>query len=183
MRPLCVRTGTKYRLFMKKIRLILTAVIVAAVAAACGSSSTKDCIATARAAIAAGDFDLAQKTLDEIVVDIDSKSPSATELSQMAVLYMIVNDNQDENGNEASALDCFRRAVALDPDSVQACFRSLPPDESQYLFMLSSLQCGMEVDGAYLEENAVMDSADVLDDQSSTSRFDQSPAATDASDK
>lgn len=96
-------------------------------------------IGTARSAIAANDYKLAAKTLDDATAHLDSESPTASELTEMAVLYMIINERMPEDGHDAAALDCYSRAASISPDSVNILFGTLPPDEAQYLFMLSSL--------------------------------------------
>lgn len=104
----------------------------------CSKSTPGQAIAAARAAIATGDYDAARRSLDAV----DTSSPS--DLCEMAVLYMIVSENLPESGSDVAALDCFRKAVGISTDSVSAYFTTLPADEAQYLFMLSSLNRGME---------------------------------------
>lgn len=110
----------------------------------CGKTTTAEMIESARTAIAAKDYELAAKTLDETAERFDSETPTASELSEMAVLYMIVNDNIPENGHDVSAFYCYSQAIDISPDSVNIFFGTLPPDESQYLFMLSSLYRSMK---------------------------------------
>lgn len=137
--------------------------LVAAVwgAVACSDRiSTHDGVAIARNAIAAGDYELAAGTLDAAVSQISDSTASATSVGEMAVLYMILNEQTSDGDYCARALDLYKRAVAIDADSVNSLFSTMEQEDVRYLFMLRSLSTALE-NPADLSEYGAYDSEDL----------------------
>lgn len=106
----------------------------------CGSPTHEETVMSARAAIEAGNYQLAAKSIDAAVKDLDNETPSVSELSELAMLKMMIADLDSEAADASEALDLYQRACEISSDSVELYMLSLPRDEAQYLVMLRNLQ-------------------------------------------
>ncbi len=141
-----------------KTRFFMMVALIAAVLCSCsGRISTRDGVEIARGAIASGDYKLAAGTLDAAVAELVDSTASATCVGEMAVLYMILNEQESDDVYCAKALELYNRAVAIDADSVNSLFGTLEPEDVRYLFMLRNLSTALD-NPADLSEYSAIDS-------------------------
>lgn len=115
------------------------------IAVACSKTPPQETLLTAREAIKNKDYAAAQKYLDDATKDLNNSDLSATQLSEMAVLYMILSDqHQNEEENVASAVACYEKAIGMAPDSVAAYLKGLPSDERYSIMMLRQMNLGAD---------------------------------------
>lgn len=105
----------------------------------CGSPTHEETVMSVRAAIEAGNYQLAAKSIDSAVKSLDDETPSVSELSELAMLKMMIADLDSEAADASEALELYQRALELNADSVEIYMLSLPRDEAQYLVMLRNL--------------------------------------------
>ncbi len=143
---------------------ILTLVAVILGASSCSERiSTHDGVALARNAIAAGDYTLAAGTLDAAVAELSDSTASATCVGEMAVLYMVLNEQVTDEVYSAKALELYKRAMAINADSVNSLFSTMEPEDVRYLFMLRNLSTALD-NPADLSEYGAYDSEDLQDE-------------------
>ena len=109
--------------------------------ATCSSHSTDDTIAAVEIMINNSDFDAAQRACDKLVADSASSQLSASQWGQLAIAYMYLAENINEDDNTALATQCYRKAFATDIDSATAFFDNIDIEEAAFahtLLMLSS---------------------------------------------
>lgn len=109
--------------------------------ATCSSHSTDDTIAAVEIMINNSDFDAAQCACDKLVADSASSQLSASQWGQLAIAYMYLAENINEDDNTALATQCYRKAFATDIDSATAFFDNIDIEEAAFahtLLMLSS---------------------------------------------
>lgn len=142
--------------YLAKIKLFVTLAFAVFAISACSSAgdSERDSIALARQEINDGNFDSAADILDAIVKNLGDSIKSPKAVGEMAVLYMIIDEHQTEEGHNAKALDLYRRAVTSNADSVNALFSELESADARYLFMLKNLdaQNGGQIDLSDFDE-------------------------------
>jgi tetratricopeptide (TPR) repeat protein len=131
-------------MIMKLLKRLLP-LMIAIIVVSCGGYSTDDNLKASRASIDSGDYDNACNILNEVVSREDI---SARQLSQAAMLYMMINEHITDRGLDALALEYFRKALALNTDSVNALINELSPDDLQYMAILESLNRGIESKGS-----------------------------------
>lgn len=150
-------------MFDMKTRFFILVALVAAVLGSyscSGRISTEDGVAIARNAIASGDYKLAAGTLDAAVAELADSTASASSVGEMAVLYMILNEQESDEAYCAKALELYKRAVAINADSVNSLFGTLEPEDVRYLFMLRNLSTALD-NPADLSEYSAIDSDEV----------------------
>lgn len=109
--------------------------------AACSSHSNDDTITAVEIMINNSDFDAAQRACDKLVADSASNQLSASQWGQLAITYMHLAENINEDDNTALATQCYRKAFATDCDSATAFFDNIGIEEAAFahtLLMLSS---------------------------------------------
>ncbi len=152
---------------LTKIKLLVTLALAVFALTGCAGpgGSERDSIALARQKIIDGNFDSAADILDSTVKNLGDSITSPKAVGEIAVLYMIIDEHQTEEGHNAKALDLYRRAVAADADSVNALFSELESADARYLFMLKNLdaQNGGEIDLSDFDEyeDETDDSSDI----------------------
>lgn len=113
--------------------------------ASCSANSEDSSPATVRQAIDAKDYALAAKILDNVKANLDETRMSAVQLAEMSVLAMKLDDLTPVNEDYAStAVIVYRKALEMSPDSVNKYTSSLGVDDTQYVFLLSSLARAQE---------------------------------------
>lgn len=125
---------------MKTYLYSLILLLTLAVAAGCSSNATPgQNIALAREAIARADYSSAASALDEACKALSDSSASPSALTEAAVLYWLIDDHQNTSDYYDKALESYRRAVSIAPDSVYGCFSRLSADEKGYLDIIDKL--------------------------------------------
>lgn len=109
-------------------------------AESCGDATHQETVASARTSIESGNYKMAARSIEAAVKSLDDKQPSVNELSELAMLTMMIADLDPEAADASDALNLYARACMIDADSVELFIYSLPRDEAQYLVMLRNLQ-------------------------------------------
>ena len=117
-------------------------ILLLAIAATAGCGSKTDAgqnIALAREAIARADYQSAVSALDEALKTLSDSTASPSALTEAAVLYWLVDDQQNTSDYYDKALESYQRAISISPDSVHRCFSRLSADEKGYLDIIDKL--------------------------------------------
>lgn len=141
------------RKIMKKLIGIMIMSLAAVVTSCGGAATTEETIASVRQSMKSGDYDLASRTIEACVEDVDSEERSVAELSELAMLAMRLSVESPDYGDALSALTLYDRATAKSRDSVEIFTIGLPVEEAQYLVMLRNLQRAREIDAASLPDH------------------------------
>lgn len=124
-----------------KILMFLLGIGCVCAVVACGDSSSRVAgqLSEAESAIAANDVDAALH-ICRAVNDCRSDSlMTVSELGRLSILYMQLSDRTDDTDNVDFAVDCYRQAFAVNPDSARAFYASLPRDDDKYVMMLATI--------------------------------------------
>ena len=108
---------------MKKlITAFFTAIFTLTIACGCSDKATEAAnrLAEAQDAIAVNDVDAAIHILHNLNDLKDEKGLTVSQLGRMSILYMQLTDRTDDSDNVDYAVNCYREAFALDPDSARA---------------------------------------------------------------
>lgn len=132
---------------MKNYCLKLFMAAMAAGLISCSSSpSVTDNLEGADRALAIGDYESTQSACDELVHSSGFNDMSVDQLCHLSVMYLKLAERAPERGNTAQAVACFRKALAISPDSVSIVLSSLPVEELQFTAILRSLAKTGETD-------------------------------------
>lgn len=139
------------------LKISLAIAVASTVSTACSDNSgasDRDAVALARREIIDNNFDSAARILNSTVKNLGDSVKSPKTLGEIAVLYMIIDEHETEDGYNAKALDLYRRAVEANADSVNALFSELERSDARYLFVLKNLdaQNGGDIDFTEFEE-------------------------------
>lgn len=125
---------------MKKAIFSLLTLIITLLTVGCGSKvNTARNIATAREAIARGDYNEALSALDENSAAMTDTTASPSALAETAVLYCVIDEKTNTDANMSKALKCYQLAIQINADSVNHCFARLSHDEKCHLDLLYKL--------------------------------------------
>lgn len=144
----------------------LLAVSVMAVAAACShgtlsSESIEQSIREAEAAVIAGDMTAAQSAASFFTNDtLSHKNMSATQMARLSMVYMMLADSLDQEGNTNRAADLFDMAYKTNSDSARTFYQGVNHEQMQYVETLSnhSANRAHPVDISKLPDEAEADS-------------------------
>lgn len=123
---------------------ITTLMMILTVACGGGESVVAGRLAEAEDAMAANDVDAAIHLCRELNEFKSSSSFSVAELGRLSILYMQLSDRTDDSDNVDIAVNCYREAYDLDPDSALAFYSSLPGEDDKYVMMLASISDSLE---------------------------------------
>lgn len=127
---------------MKKlITAFFTAIFTLTIACGCSDKATEAAnrLAEAQDAIAVNDVDAAIHILHNLNDLKDEKGLTVSQLGRMSILYMQLTDRTDDSDNVDYAVNCYREAFALNPDSARAFYSSLPREDDKYVIMLAGI--------------------------------------------
>ena len=127
---------------MKIPNLISFAMVLALMFFSCSKTTPEESMQSVRNAMEKQDYAAAQKYLDNAVKD--SVSHTATNLSEMAVLYMKLSENYNNEENVASAFSCYEKAMNISSDSVMSYIANIPVDERACMLVLHQMNVGAE---------------------------------------
>lgn len=137
---------------MKKSIYLFAVILASLIATGCGSKFNPGRnIDIARAAIAGGDFEEALSALDEVNKLLDDTTASPCALTQTAVLYCVIDERLNNDDNMSKARKCYELAMRINPDSVNACFAHLSPDEKCQFDILDKLLNASHEIGDFVE--------------------------------
>ncbi len=117
-----------------------------AVASCTTKSSVDQSIEAADKAIANGEYGSSQQVCDEIVGTNGLDSLSAAQLCRLSVIFLRLSEQSNEQENTAAAVECYRAANSISPDSVALYFNALPVEDLQYMAILRSLTSSTDAD-------------------------------------
>ncbi len=142
------------------MRNILTIVCSLLILASCsGGADGADAISNAETLLANNKYTGAKKICDNLVSHEGKNPLSAGELCRLSILYMKLSEYANEDDNIATATLCFKKAVAINPDSVEEFLSRLPVEEIKYASIVRSL--AIPVDNS--REDAIEEMTDSLD--------------------
>lgn len=109
--------------------------------------SVDERLAEASEAIADNDFEHAQIICDKLaqyVAASDTAAISDEQAGKLAMLYMILSDQNDEDENVAVAAKCMKYAYNLSADSLHAFSASLTLDEQRHFELLHRITVSID---------------------------------------
>ncbi len=121
---------------MKNILVLMVSVLLFA---SCSGEKAGDVIMSAESRILENDLRGAQNICDKLLAEKTMDSFTASELCRLAVVYMKLSETNSVDENIATATQCYRMAVMIDPDSVASFFAGIPIEEVQYEATLKSI--------------------------------------------
>ncbi len=104
-------------------------------------------LAEASEAIADRDYTHAQMICDNLaqyVAASDTTAIDEEQAAQLAMLFMMLSDQSNEDDNVAVATQCMRFAYSLSPDSLITFSQSLPLDEQHHFELLHRLTVSID---------------------------------------
>lgn len=130
---------------MKTLMFLTISVLMLA---ACSGVGESDKISYAEALVMDNDYSKAQNECDNLLKNKQLDSFTAGELCRLAIVYMKLSENSNADENVATAIQCYRTAMRLNPDSVVSYFVNVPIEDAQYeatlKFIAKSLDCPMD---------------------------------------
>lgn len=116
------------------IPLILSLLLVS-----CAGETISERVAAAEMAFAAEDVAATRQICASIVQDTVKGSFTASELARLSILYMQLNEHDDDPEAVELAANCYRLAFRCNADSARAFYESLPSEDMKYAMTLASL--------------------------------------------
>ena len=134
------------RIFLR--RLLSPIIIMIVIMTSCvGGLDTESDLVLAESAMHEGRYDEAAEICRDILQKPDSATITIKQMCRIAVVYATAADNDCDNElNMARAADCFRRAAAVNVDSVSAFLNSLSVEEQSIANMAHRLAMGTHSD-------------------------------------
>lgn len=106
----------------------------------CGpSDSVSDKIASAELAMANENVSSTREICQDVLHDQSRTAIEATQMARLSILYMQLNERTDDPEDVELAVQCFREAYKINPDSATAFYRSLPVDQDKYAMTLAAI--------------------------------------------
>ncbi len=118
--------------------------LLAAILAACGSSTADERIGAAEMSVESGDTDDARRGIELLLNSSDTAAMSAAELCRAALVYSALSEDS-RSGSEADAAmaaRCVRRALRRNPEAVDTFMQALPVEQRARLAMAIQLCSG-----------------------------------------
>lgn len=119
---------------------IITILLLSVCSCSSGSNFDRD-IQSAEMALANGDMSVARSVADHLFQGPDSTGLSATRLARLSMVYIRLAEHPDYTDMAANAVNCYRRAYELDPDSARIFYENLSPEQlptAEFLYHLVS---------------------------------------------
>lgn len=115
---------------------------------ACSGVGESDKISYAETLVMDNDYSKVQNECDNLLKNKPMDAFTASELCRLAIVYMKLSENYNADENVATATQCYRTAMRLNPDSVASYFMNMPIEDVQYEATLKSiaksLDCPMD---------------------------------------
>lgn len=113
---------------------------------ACGSSASSNSaeVGSAERAVSSGDYATAKEIADKLVKKGAKENLSVSDLCRLSIIYMQVYETTDEGEDTGAAIQCYRDAFALQPDSAKSFYSSVPLDQQKYVVLMTALVRTME---------------------------------------
>lgn len=121
------------------MRTIMLLAISVLLLAACSGVGESDKISHAELSIMEGDYTEAQDVCDNLLKNRPMNAFTVNELCRLSIVYMRLSENHNADDNVATAIQCYRTAMRLDPDSVVSYFMNVPIEDVQYEATLKSI--------------------------------------------
>lgn len=86
---------------------------------------------------------------------------SAAQLCRLSVMFLRLSEQSREQENTAAAVECYRAANRISPDSVTLYFNDLPVEDLQYMAILRSLTSSTNAES---DTTAIVNEADEIPD-------------------
>lgn len=142
-------------------RLLLPVAAVMLLMCACtGGGGFDEEIQSAEMALAAGDMRVARSVADHLLQGPDSTGLSASRLARLSMVYIRLAEHPDYTEMAANAVNCYRKAYELNPDSARAYYDNLDPEQvptAEFLYHLVS-SGDAEYDGSDYPDSLTVDS-------------------------
>ncbi len=142
---------------MKNILAIICTLLI--LASCSGGVNSTNAITNAETLLANNKYTGAKKICDNLVSQEGKNPLSARDLCRLSILYMKLSEYTNEDDNIATATLCFKKAVAMNTDSVEEFLSELPIEEIRYASIVRSL--AIPVDNS--QEEAIEEMTDSLD--------------------
>ena len=132
----------------------------------CNSDSIADKITTAEMAFQTEDYSAAQSLATEITA---TDSLQLLGCNNLSILFMQLSEVQNEEENVASATNCYRNAMLLNPDSASYYYNSLPLENEVFVTVMYELNKRYNIDTDSIiidvQDYQELDSMEVQDGQ------------------
>lgn len=112
----------------------------------CNSDSIADKITTAEMAFQTEDYSAAQSLATEITATDSLQLLGCNNLCRLSILFMQLSEVQNEEENVASATNCYRNAMLLNPDSASYYYNSLPLENEVFVTVMYELNKRYNID-------------------------------------
>lgn len=135
--------------------------LIVALPSCISRTDTEGDLVLAESAMHEGRYAEAADICRDILQETDSTAVTVNQMCRIAVVYATAADNDCDNElNMARAADCFRRAAAVNADSVSIFLNSLSVEEQSIANMAHRLAMGTHSDLRNYEDY-IPDSIDV----------------------
>lgn len=152
---------TKPNSILRRLLLPIIIIISVTLPSCVGGIDTESDLTLAESAMHDGRYGEAAEICRDILQKADSTAFTVNQMCRIAVVYATAADNDCDNElNMARAADCFRRAAAVNADSVSIFLNSLSVEEQSIANMAHRLAMGTHSDLRDYEDY-VPDSIDV----------------------
>lgn len=127
---------------MKRFKLIIAAVVASMtlwLAACSDSKSVSDAVRDAENAVGEQQYARAKQLADSLTTSAKIKNLDADQLCRLALIYMQVSEQLEQESNVASAALCMREAMAQNPKAVELLLGTLSPDNQALISTVQQL--------------------------------------------
>lgn len=114
---------------IKTIKHLLVMCVCLLCMTACGSDAVDTHLSEAEAAVAAGNYDVAQDLCDSMSDDATLASMRASQLGRLSIVYMQLDERESDGRNARMAQRCYSAAYATDADSARIFYAGLSAQE------------------------------------------------------
>lgn len=106
--------------------------------AACAGHDANQSLSNAEASIAAGDTAMARRYCFEMA-DTSSANLTPSQLCRQAIVYARLSELADNPADMGAAVECYERAVKMNPDSVADFVANLDLSDRAYISEIQSV--------------------------------------------
>lgn len=94
------------------------------------SGTVEQELQTAETALTAGQMQTARSAADHLTQTADSAELTASMLARLSMVYIRLAEHPDYTDMAVSAVNCYRKAFELNPDSAKVYFDNLDPEQT-----------------------------------------------------